>query len=103
MKIKRIKSLQINAYTFKIVWDNSFSGGSFDYIAREIIIGTKQADDTLLLAILCHELLEITATEMNVRLSRPDCNSDYIFVYDHRQHSTMSEMFVGLLLQFLTD
>ena len=103
MKIKRIKSLRINAYTFKIIWDANIYGGSFDYADRIITIGTKTKDETVILSNIIHELYEMTAVEMNVRLSRPDCNSDYIFVYDHRQHSTMSEMFAGLLSQFLTD
>ena len=103
MKIKRIKSLRINAYTFKIVWDANIYGGSFDYVDRTITIGTKIEDETVILSNIIHELYEMTAVEMNVRLTIPDSDNDYIFVYDHRQFSTMNEIFTGLLSQFLTD
>lgn len=96
MKLKRIKSLKINATVFSIVWDNKSSGGCFDYGKREIVIGTQNLDESEMFMILCHELQEICAIEMNVRLRRPDCESDYIFVYDHRQHETMMCMFYRL-------
>jgi len=101
MKIKRIKKLKVNCFTFNITWDGSHNGGSFDYLTASINIGVKHNSDNEILMILCHELMEITAIEMNVRFRRPDCDSDYVFVYDHRQHETMMNMFSGLLNQFI--
>ncbi len=101
MKIKRIKKILINATEFKVLWNSKSSGGSFDYYNREIIIGVKRLTQLQILNIITHELMEVCAAEMHVRLSRSDCDSDYIFVYDHRQHTTMMEMFAGLLGQFL--
>lgn len=101
MKIKRIKSLKVNCHTFKVIWDKTQFGASFNYGKCEIIIGTKDPDQNYILMLICHELMEICASEMSVRLHRPDCDSDYIFVYDHRQHETMMFMFSGLLEKFL--
>jgi len=101
MKIKRIKTLQVNCYQFKVVWNKEHGGGSFCYGKKEVEIGVKDNSTDELLMIICHELMELCAVEMNVRLRRPDCDSDYIFVYDHRQHETMMGIFSNLLKQFI--
>lgn len=101
MKLKRIKKLKVNCYEFKIRWTKQHSGGGFSYSKREIEIGIKGEHEEAILMVVCHELMEICAVEMNVRFSRPDCDSDYLFAYDHRQHETMTNMFAGLLAQFL--
>ena len=101
MKIKRLKNIKINCYDFKINWTKEHGGGDFSYKTMTINIGTKDASDSEIFMILCHELMEIVATEMNVRLCRPDCYTDFIFVYDHRQHETMMNMFSGLISQFI--
>ena len=101
MKIKRIKSIKVNSDRFKVKWNNSYRGGSFCYSALEIEIGTKGKNDEQIFMIICHELMEIVALEMNVRLRRPDCDSDYMFVYDHRQHETMMNMFSSLVSEFI--
>lgn len=102
MKIKKIKKLKVNSYIFTIEWDKTHaSGASFSYTKRFINIGTKAWDNDEIFMMLCHELMEISAIEMNVRLNRPDCYDDYIFVYDHRQHDSIASLFAGLLSQFI--
>jgi len=101
MKIKRIKKLKIGSYIFNIEWDKSHEGAWFDWGKRQINIGIKNAEDLKIFMLLCHELMEMCAIVMNVRYSRPDCDSDYLFSYDHRQHDTMIEMFSGLLTEFI--
>ena len=101
MKIKRIKSLKVNAIDFKVIWNNKAQGATVDYRMEEIIIGTAGLKEPEIFMLVCHELMEICAIEMCVRLSRPDCEGDYIFVYDHRQHQTIMQMFSGLLREFL--
>ncbi len=101
MKIKRIKKLNVNAVVFDVIWDRENYGGSFSYGTHELTICTK--DKSEIFETICHELMEIVSCEMRVRLSRPDCDSDYVFVYDHRQHTTMIAMFSGLLKQFIDN
>lgn len=99
MKIKRIKKLKVNNTLFKVIWDKRSGAASFCYEKREIVIGSRYEHDLLML--ICHELLEICAIEMCVRYNRTDVSSDYLFSYDHRQHTSMMYMFSGLLEQFI--
>jgi len=101
MKIRRIKSIKINSYKFKVKWDKTYSGASFDYSSGIISIGVKNTSDEIIFNYILHELHEIVAVEMNVRLRRPDCDSDFIFIYDHRQMETMTNIFAGLVSQFI--
>ena len=102
MKVKRLKKIKINCYTFDIKWDNGNDvGGYFSYADRAIHIGVKDNSEDEIFMIVCHEIMEIVAEEMNVRFRRPDCSSDFIFVYDHRQHETMMNMFSGAIVQFM--
>jgi len=101
LKIKRIKNLKVDCYIFNVEWDKTHSGASFDYQKNNINIGVKNLSDNEILMLICHELMEIVAIQMRVRMQRPDVHDDYIFVYDHRQHDTMMCMFAGLLAEFL--
>ena len=99
MKIKRIKKLHFQNLVLDVTWDSSYGGGSFDLIKETITIGTKYP--TEILGIIVHELWEMCAAEMYLRFPRGDCLGEFIFVYDHRQHDTMSDMVTGLLQQFI--
>ena len=103
MKIKRIKRIKINCFDFKIEWDKTHNGGSFSYSENTINIGVKKSSNNEIFMVICHELMEICALELNIRFNRPDCDSDYLFSYDHRQHETMMNMFAGLLSQFIGE
>ena len=101
MKIKRLKKIKINSFTFAIKWTNKHDGGSFDYSKREIEIGTRGNHEDTILQVLTHELFEICALDVGVRYNRRDVSDDYYFVYDHRQHDLIMNMFSGLLAKFI--
>lgn len=101
MKIKKLKRVKINCFDFEVTWDKSHNGGSFSYYPPELEIGTKGNQTNEIFMVICHEIMEICAVEMNVRLARPDCTTDYLFVYDHRQHETMINMFSGIIDKFI--
>ncbi len=101
MKIKRIKKLKVLSFSFDVEWNKLNGGGMFDYEDRIIGIGVKGNDDGEIFRIIVHELTEICAIEMMVRFRRPDVQDDYIFVYDHRQHTTLTTMLASLLEQFI--
>ena len=101
MRIKRIKKLRVNSDNFTIKWDKTHSCGSFSYRDHTIEIGVRDVTDEHIFMVLSHELQEIVAVEMGLRFPRPDCEGDYMFFYDHRQHTSMMYMFAGLLSQFV--
>ncbi len=104
MKIKRIKKLKVNSYNFDVMWDKGLNcAGSVSYRNHKIIIGVKHGVEAEIFETICHELMELCAMEMHVHYRRPDCDTDFIFVYDHRQHDTMINMFAGLLTQFIGE
>jgi hypothetical protein len=103
MKIKRIKDLKVNSYHFSVVWDKDLSGGSVSYSDLKIVIGLRNAAQGEIFETICHELMEVCAMEMHVKYTEPDCVASFLFVYDHKQHDTMINMFSSLLSQFIGD
>jgi len=101
MKIKRLKKLKVNCWEFSITWDKESRGACFTYADHSMAIGVKSKDDNEIFMLICHEIMEICAIEMNVRYCRPDCESDFLFAYDHRQHDSIMLMFSGLISQFI--
>lgn len=101
MKIKRLKKLKVHTYYFDMIWDKTTNDASVSYSDKEIMIGIRGFADEQIFSSLCHEIFEVCAIEMHVRLNRPDCYSDFVFVFDHRQHDSMMEMFSGLVSQFI--
>lgn len=101
MRLKRIKNIRVNSYEFEVAWPKDMEGARFNYTDRIIEVGTKNRTELELLESVCHELFELCAEEMRVRYRRPDCETDYLFAFDHRQHDTLINMFSGLLSRFL--
>ena len=100
---KRLNKIKIGVITFDIIWDKKEAGGgAFDFFAHKIIIGCDpELQEETIFATLCHEIMEIVSCIHSVRLIRPDFDSDYIFVYDHRQFHIIMDQFTGIITQFL--
>lgn len=101
MKIKRLRKITINSSDFKIIWSKEHDGGSFHWGKREIEIGVRGGHDESIFMVLCHELQEMVAEDLSIRMQRPDCREDYIFVYDHRQYETLMNVFSSLIRKFI--
>ena len=101
MKIRKIKKLKVNSTTFTVVWNKSHNGGIVDYATKIIEIGTNGNSTERILEVICHELFEVCALEAYVRFDRMDVDSDYLFVFDHRQYTSMMSMFSSLVSQFI--
>ena len=101
MQIRKIKSINIGCRLFKVVWNKNSSGASFDYADMTITIGTRNNNSVELLDLIIHELTEILAEELHIRFYRTDVQDDYIFMYDHRQHTTLVSLLAGLVAQFI--
>ena len=102
MKLKKLKKIKINTVVFDIKWDKKSHDGSFLFgtDVAEIEIGCA-GTDVEAFNILCHEIFEIVAIMNWVRYRRPDCESDYLFSYDHRQHAAMMDIFAGIISEFI--
>lgn len=103
MKIRKIKKLRMGSTDFDVIWDKNIDGASFSFATRKIVFGLKNTSQLELFMLICHEVWELVAVTMHVRLYRPDVEDDYIFVYDHRQHTAMTDLFAGAVAQFLGD
>lgn len=103
MTIKKPKKIIIGSITFNVVYDKSTSGGSFNYNKRNITIGClhEKVDQVRILDIIIHELTEIIHCELSNRYSEIDHLNDYMFVYNHKQHTTACSMLANALLNFI--
>lgn len=102
MKIKRLKKLRVNSNIFNVTWKKQYYGASFNYFQKQLVIGIgDNKNEEMIFELLTHELMELAAVILAVRLDRPDVDSDYIFVLDHRQFDTLVQVYSGLVLQFL--
>ncbi len=102
MQLTRIETLNVLATKFAVRWDDpDIEGAAFSYINREIAFGVMS--DDILFEAICHELFELVCCEMFTRYNQRHCTGDYIFVFDHKQHTTQAALFASLLRQFLED
>ena len=100
MEIKRIEKFYSQTVEWDVRWMPRSRGGGFDWDKGVLKIGCQGAPKEVFDVIL-HELVELVALELHIRYDRPDCDTDYLFVYDHRQHTMMCTVLAGYLAQFL--
>jgi hypothetical protein len=103
MKLKFPKKITIGDRIFKVKTDKKEGGGNFSYANHEIIIGTKhlKKQPQSVLNVIIHELMEIICIEEDTRLDKGNNYSDYVFVYDHQQHTDIVRRLAGILNEFI--
>ena len=108
MQIKKIKKLRLNSYVFDITWDKEKSGAEFRFYDTEknkrptlrLPCPTKWGENHTFM-VLCHELMEMSLVELNVRYLRADVQDDYLFSFNHKQLDSAANMMSGALSQFI--
>jgi hypothetical protein len=100
MKIKRLKKIIIGSTVFKIEWKKSLEVGNFDYDKEIIKIGCKYSEQETFNSLI-HILKEILNIQQNTRFAKTYKTDDYIFVYDHYQHTDLCNLLSDLIYQFL--
>ena len=95
--------MTIGDHIFKVVTDNSHSGGSFSYAEGKITIGTKRlsTQPCSVLNVIIHEIKEIIQVEQYTRYERPDEEGNYEFHYSHKEHTKLCSRLAGILDQFI--
>jgi len=103
MKFKFPKKITIGDVVWKIKYLKDYAGGSFLYKDHTINIGIKhyKNNPTRTLNVIIHELKEIIQVENDTRLERGNNDSDYVFVYGHREHTDICRRLAGLLVEFI--
>jgi len=77
------------------------SGGSFDWSTHKIKINKNLCDDSVF-NVLIHEISEIILVALNVRYENSfsqNCNSDYLFMFNHNIFETYVSELCGVLKQ----
>lgn len=99
MKFKKIKKVNTMCGEFKVIWDKTKYGGTVSFDKHEIMIGTKPCKteqwDTVV-----HECSELAHVGLSQRYSKPDCNGEFLFSFNHAGHTAHSSALAGMLSQF---
>jgi len=103
MKIKFLKSIEVLAIKFNVIWDKTHNGGSFSCRDSTIIVGTKDyhKDPVYTFQILSHELLELILMQMGGRYENPRTTNNYLFNFNHQTFENAIEIHTLLLSKFI--
>lgn len=103
MKLKLPKKITIGDVVWKVKYNKKEAGGSFGYEDHTINIGTKHLKNqpSRVLSVIIHELMEIICIENDTRYDKRHAEMDFIFVYDHQQHTDIVSRLSGLLNEFI--
>jgi len=66
-----------------------------------ITIGISTKDNNQIFENILHEVKEIIHCEQATRFNSLDRDSEYIFVYNHAQHTDLCARLSGILLKFI--
>jgi hypothetical protein len=103
MKLKFPKKITIGDVVWKIKYDKSQKGGSFNYKEHAIVIGIGcyKTQPTRTLNVIIHELKEIIHIEQDTRYDKGHSTEDWFFAYNHQEHTDLCRRLAGCLNEFL--
>lgn len=103
VKLNFIKSIDIMASNFTVVWDKANDGGCFSWTNCEIKIGIKsyKKDPLYTLSIISHELMELLLGTMGGRFNNSRTKDNYLFNFDHQTFENAMQIHAALLSKFI--
>lgn len=85
---------------FKVKYDKTINSGSFSYADKALIIGTKESVWRIL-EIFIHEVKEAIQCEQSTRYTSYDCDTRYVFMYDHAYHTDLVARLTQAIKEFI--
>jgi len=94
VKLMKIpKKIKMFGFDWKVVI-NKESGGSYNWIKKEIILGNKYGEAS---NILVHEILEAVLGYQHCRFYGNEENQEYQFIFNHTQLCNIGQEFANIL------
>ena len=91
------EKLKVLGKTYKITKDKKLYGASFQTGSLSIKIGTAGGFERSRNSLM-HEILEIILVELGYRYDS-SVDSEFMFIFNHSQFRTFSEIFSGVLVE----
>lgn len=103
MKLKFPKEITILSNRFKMLYDKTTNGGSFNFADGEMIIGTKclKDDPQHVFQVISHEVMESIYCVMGARYESAREHKHYLFSFDHMKFETANQIYCDTIINFI--